>query len=409
MMHWLLKWFVLLHALASAHDCSDKDLRNLRQALLQDESVTVIHRSKCLQRSLKLNHSCGNAIFACPLKIEEKQWGNRIGDYFEVRETNARFFHLYCNVFYVADRQAVACADLSGMHFINTASTFGNHSFFNSFPKVIRHRHPNKNTAVAATNFKLTCPGLGKYAYTDRGAWNQRLGTIKVLLGQAIDKSFPSIEKFELSISTFERILFPEFIVSQTLKMIPDAVILFRCKDVVLSNETNPYGFLNFNLYLQLLSNVSSIYILAEPLDYLSTQRHSHWRSQVCERLGIRLMDFLKDKFHGAIVALRRGYPAESIGMLSRAKTVICAPSTFCLWPGLLNKNKVYLSASIMHFLPYVSDSFYWLWKPSPAHFHHKISPSNTSVEDAVSIITSALMNAKIFEFAVCTDCTNIF
>ncbi len=102
MMNWLLKWFVLLHALASAYDCSDKDLRNLRHTLLQDESVNTIHRSKCLQRSLKLNHTCDNAIFACPLKIEEKQWGNRIGDYFEVRETNELFYICNAMYFYVA-------------------------------------------------------------------------------------------------------------------------------------------------------------------------------------------------------------------------------------------------------------------------------------------------------------------
>lgn len=253
----------------------------------------------------------------------------------------------------------------------------------------------------------MTCPGFAKYPYINRGAWNQRLKSIKLILGQAIAKSFPKLHESALPTSTFSRITFPDFTFPLSVKMIPDVAILFRCKDVLLSNDTNPYGFLNFNLYPAFVSdlNISSIYILSEPLDYLSTQRYSDWRSQVCDQLSIKLISFLKTRFPHALIGLRRGFAADSIAILAHAKTVICAPSTFCLWPGLLNKHSVFISSSIMHFLPHISNNFYWIKLPIPIHFHDKISPLNHTVQEAVATITQVLTDNSDAALDVCNIC----
>lgn len=63
---------------------SEHELRALRHRLAKNDSMTTINRNRCLQRSLKLDETNGDPIFICPLKIEEKQWGNRVGEYFEV-------------------------------------------------------------------------------------------------------------------------------------------------------------------------------------------------------------------------------------------------------------------------------------------------------------------------------------
>lgn len=299
------------------------------------------------------------------------------------------------------------------MHFINTAITFGNHSLFQAFPTVIRHPHPS-NASIRATAdiFRQACPGFAKFPYIEPGAWDKRLDMIKAIMKQAIAIAYPQVHETTLNTSSFDRIVGSsqnfDFSLQPSVKMIPDVAILFRCKDIVMADEGHPYGFLNFNTYTTILGerrDIDSIYILSEPLDYLSTQRHSDWRMQVCDQLGMKLVEFLRSNFPRSVVGLRRGFPADSIAILSHANTVICSPSTFCLWPGMINKHKVYLSSSVMHFLPTVSTSFHWIIKPVPLHFRNSTS-TNDSVEQTVSAMFETLSNMNKFSFDACNSCS---
>lgn len=115
-------------------------------------------------------------------------------------------------------------------------------------------------------------------------------------------------------------------------RLIPDAVVVFRCADILHLNDSD-YGLLNFHAYQPLIPAAArDIYILSEPL------HHGPWGA-VCLDITRALADFLEPRYPNATVLVRRGFVFDSMAMVMLAPTVVCAPSLFCLWPALANTN----------------------------------------------------------------------
>ena len=101
----------------------------------------------------------------------------------------------------------------------------------------------------------------------------------------------------------------------------------------ILHGDHPSYGFLNWNFYTIFIpSHVRYTYILSEPLNYI---HHSETASDICSKLSIALIDFLRLAYPLATVGIRRGYPYQGWIQLTKAETVVCAPSSFCSFPAL--------------------------------------------------------------------------
>ena len=122
-------------------------------------------------------------------------------------------------------------------------------------------------------------------------------------------------------------------------RLVPDAVVVFRCSDILLRNGTD-MGFLSFAEYVRLLSEshvgtsvgMREIYVLGEPL-------HSGPWGAPCLELTRALVDTLSHAFPNTTVLVRRGYVFDSLAMITLARTVVCPPSLFCFWSALANTN----------------------------------------------------------------------
>ncbi len=372
----------------------DPELLAVRQHIVNDFRYVVkymYNRTQCLNDlkktpltswSSKYIDQTKEPTFICQYPLTEEGLGNRIGEYFE----------------------AMACSSLHGMHFINTYNlppmpnitmdalnhSTASNSFFYHFPMVMKNIDPsipsmNINREGLYEGFMSKCPKLTTYPHEGKGAWVERIDLIANTLTDIVDKTFPNImTKQYIPRLTFDNITFGSRYIPRAshldetkLPLIPDAVILFRCKDILVSFPTHPYGFLRFDIYKKLIPrNVSTIYVLSEPLDYRQKRYSDNFSINTCVRLGHDLIGYLANSFPRALITLRRGYPFESFAMMSVASTVICAPSTFCFWPAFMNNNhhfvgtkkshrRVYIAPGrLFQYQPFISNSFHWLVKP---------------------------------------------
>jgi hypothetical protein len=126
-----------------------------------------------------------------------------------------------------------------------------------------------------------------------------------------------SILNASTSQSTFQR--------SMNLPFIPEVAVLFRCTDVLAHGGDSPYGFVNFNVYYEVIpQTTASIYILTEALDYGNIKN-----VQACVELTTYLAQILSHRCPNATVTVRRGHSEAAFLQLSEAKMVISPPSTY--------------------------------------------------------------------------------
>jgi hypothetical protein len=352
----LVGWFLVLIPTSKAEDSTLNQLKLIQQQLFQSSShnSSTLIRQKCLnqygqQSFISPYLSNMEPVLLCSVPVTESQWGNRIGEYFE----------------------AIACADIVGIHFIDTSN-----DLVKDIPSIRMHTHPIKlnhgNTSEITSIRELllsTCPELKRFPYVQRGAWNRRISLIREVFTGILTQSFPSAYSQQLPAHTFDIISSPIPVISPNhlLPLIPNAAILFRCKDILLGDpRTHPYGFVNYNVYQQLIKqNATSIYILSEPLNYLHNSSLSSLNIALCMKLTTALKDHLSVYFPTAVIALRRGHAMDSIAMLSFTPTVICAPSTFCLWPGIASNQSVFFAPGlVIKTMPFISANFHWLLEP---------------------------------------------
>lgn len=119
-------------------------------------------------------------------------------------------------------------------------------------------------------------------------------------------------------------------------RLIPDAVILFRCTDLLLKGG-DEYGLLSFLTYTSHIpSTVRDIYIIGEPLHYCPPGSPTCC-AEVCFNVTRAITDFLAPLYPNTTILVRRGFAFDGFAQLALAKNVVCSPSSFCFFAGIAN------------------------------------------------------------------------
>ncbi len=315
-------------------------------AIRDDPSValTSVYQPLVLNDINKASKSEG--LFIETGELRTAQMGNMLSTYFE----------------------ALACSDITGIHFVHRRPPIKGDEqaikFFSAFPTVRVHPDPSAtNFFFLGNTWRKTCPAIWPHPHTWAGAWNQRPALIADVIHTAIKAVFEDVKAATIPVESFAHIV-PSKAGGSPLPLVPSAAIMFRCVDILHYVEGQPYGFLNFNVYTQLIpQNVSTIYVLSEPLTYMD---HASSNQKNCKEIGDFLVNFLHTQFPSSTVALRRGFPIDSVAIMANTPMLISAPSTFALFPGIANPNKVYTSAGLLYFdTPYLGENFKWITSPA--------------------------------------------
>lgn len=321
----------------SKHNVWNDNLPKYYQAFLSNTFVDYVGKDPVFIYELSFTQSWG-------------QFGNRLGHYFEI----------------------VTLCKLAGIHFVGFMRTDAEQPAAmiaeSGIPIVYTHPNPASSREEAIERLsKLT-----KESYNIEWPWImpgaksfQNIDEVSDWTNKIVSKmqsSFhPNIheglknESFDLVLNNPTRSVLP---------YIPSAVILTRCSDLIRAGHFDEYGFLNFNVYTMSIPRfVTEIYVLAEPLSY-----GNKVGSSICERFINNLAYFLKEKFSSATIAIQRGHAHHGFVQLSRASYVVCSPSTFCLWPGIANRNHhVYYQPSKLVAQGreiFLHDHFHWISYP---------------------------------------------
>jgi hypothetical protein len=258
----------------------------------------------------------------------------------------------------------IACADISGSHFIAVHKEFkliskdtlftkkekDQLTFFNALPDLIENSAPQAAEAVRS-NMKKDCQCL-QYCWENTAApWIRRIPLIGSYLRRAVDEyvsnaggaaNIPTVLNNATDKTTAWS--WGELTVSNsrpqiTLPLIPDVTIQYRCGDNIGFGKTR-YGLLPFKAFntARIDGDTSKfIYIIAD-----SPTRNPDaaiWSSR-CEVILDHLFENLKKKFPSSTIVLKRGGDAFlDYARIVYSKVVICSASTFCLWPSLANQN----------------------------------------------------------------------
>jgi hypothetical protein len=179
----------------------------------------------------------------------------------------------------------------------------------------------------------------------------------------------------------------------ESLPMIPDATVSIRCNDILHAINEADYGFTNFHIYTHIIPKLSNltIYITTESTDF-----HDHGNSQACKDIIVSLILFLHMKYEDARIAVLRTLPFESLIMKTAAKYCICAVSTFCLWPALLNTHAVYFPQTFVvqeRSTKALTDVWHWIVKPKIYQFHYHMNrdPDGSKLTKVLHTLMSSL------------------
>lgn len=127
---------------------------------------------------------------------------------------------------------------------------------------------------------------------------------------------------------------------------------------------------------------------------------HVTARSKACEDIMIGLLIFLTIHYPTSIVTILRGIPFDSLVQMSQAPLVICSASTFCFWPGLMNKNRVYTPLTWLFTGEkprYLTDSWHWIEYPKLIQFGHHFEGFNeTYLEENKMTRREVILNSLI-------------
>ena len=257
-----------------------------------------------------------------------------------------------------------------------------------------------------------TCPIASPFPHENAGAWNHRPELVSEILHNAVDAVFKDVFSETVPANSFVNIKSNQP-VREMLPLVPSAAVMFRCVDILWFESKNAvgYGFLNFNAYTELIPNdATHIYVLGEELNYLDLGKKDS--AIICANLTDFLVDFLHVRFPAAVVALRRGHVIESLTMVSKTQTLVSAPSTFSLWGGIANTNRVYLMASgknpLLRDAPFIRDNFMWLTYPELIqggdHVPYQSLPPDKTFKVLSGVLTEPLKRPVHFVTRIIKD-----
>ena len=294
--------------------------------------------------------------------------------------------------------QAISCAKYANIDFIgncnnnqfikpydcntlsNTCGEITNtddEAFINKFPIYINSSKNNNysiylikkclNGGVYGNFWGQWSPLFPWETYDPQAGWYANREEISRIFIDAINNyvsvKFENIYNATITINTFDII---QPIQNNNLSFIPDVLIIFRCNDI-LSHNSHKYGLLNFNIYTTIIpDNTTRIYINTE----LKSYGHNY---NYCNSILYELVKYLSNNYPSTIVAIRRGYPIESLVQIMYSPIVISCPSTFSFWPAISKKiGKIYYSSSKLiltgRALP-IQPNFNWIISPQPQVF----------------------------------------
>jgi hypothetical protein len=305
--------------------------------------------------------------------LYESFFGNRLGRYLE----------------------AVACCDLLGLHYVNIGSK-ENTSFVKAIPFAFVHKLPARNISYAKEAVKTFCPMMTSWPWAIDGAWVSRVAALGQIVAHAIDATHPHVEKQSMRRKSFSAIrtgpnltLFDEELPVTAdenslpaLPFIPDVALVFRCIDILTFSVPSHYGFVNFDVYSNLVpSTAKNIYVLSESLHYLQKSENNS-KAEICINISLSLVEHLAERFPAATVALRRGYAMEHFIVIQKAPTVVCTPTSFCFFALLAGRNDGYFQSScLVSWRPFIRDNFHYIVAP-PLHYFDNTLTNKTRADD---------------------------
>lgn len=361
------------------------------------------------------------------MNVEDSGFGNLMGCYFE----------------------AVSCASKVGAHFIGIwVKEPGD--YYKEMPTIIRHDNPKtKNESQAEHFFYVNCevyfpwqrykevnypqivdkllgPSINKYISSTFADYSN-LSALQIPISRPdVNEISLKLPKHEISkkheIAKYieklpdinERLSVNPISESEgkseitlaisTIPFIPDALIHFRCDDVMKQTRDSIYGFTNFNVYLLIIpENVNYIHITT--FENNDAAKSHDPTVQSCREVVAALIIFLSFHYpHTVITVLRNSHVFDTITMISKSPLVVCSASTFCYFPSLMNKNPVYIPVTFLlnGGRPYfMRDGWFWMTYPKMHQFgehfdsefgHVKIDPRNNTRRE---IIINSLIHLK--------------
>lgn len=134
-----------------------------------------------------------------------------------------------------------------------------------------------------------------------------------------------------------------------------ELVIYMRCGDIFKYGQAE-YGFLRYSVYKQLIpAGVRDISLVLSPIQdpgqpHGCRPKDCAFQAQ-CQAVYKDVTDWLKSNYPEAIVTSHFGETqSQSLARMVFAKTLICNPSTFCLWPAIATQGRSYLNRGILYF-----------------------------------------------------------
>jgi len=120
-------------------------------------------------------------------------------------------------------------------------------------------------------------------------------------------------------------------------------VVYYRCGDIISMSSTE-YGFLKYNSYLKLIpTTTTSIILLVQPVSSPS-RRIDAVHAHKCQALYLDLQQWLQSKFSQAkITVVEENDVSIAMSRMVFAETLICSPSTLCLFAAFANANQAFL------------------------------------------------------------------
>lgn len=320
-----------------------------------DDNDDVYNRLISYQNKInEIEFSCYSDDYSgCSDQYLEKKWSKEY-DVIDSESDQVMVYPMCLKLFQLGNTlgyylNELACADLSGAHFIGVHKRFSlieshalatqgddQYTFFNALP-TIREFNEKKSYDQVKEIIDGYCR-CKRWCWEDEDApWLRKLQLIREVVKNAIHNY---LRVANMSMGTVlnentDLVYFPKL--QKKLPIIPNAVIHYRCGDNVGFGKTK-YGLLPFRAFpSRIPHNVRSIYVIAD------SPNRGHGRHPYNSRCGVilqSLFDYLKKAFPDAIVVIKRGGDQFlDYARLAYANTTICSASTFCLWAAIANEN----------------------------------------------------------------------